>query len=89
MNIIFVIIITVENVVSLKDFRRLIMPVKVVKLKDTHIVFVNYNGYLISCAVDRIKCSNNFCIEINTKEEKQKFIKVLDYFKKELERLEF
>ena len=65
------------------------MPVKVVKLKDTHIVFVNYNGYLISYAVDRIKCSNNFCIEINTKEEKQKLIEMLDCFKKSLERLEF
>lgn len=65
------------------------MKIKVVRLKDTHNIFISYKGYVINYALDRMKCSNNFCIEIDTEEEKEEFIEILKVFLNRLERLEF
>ena len=62
---------------------------KTSKMKDTHKIFINYKGYIVGCAFDKTKTSNNLSIEIGTEEEKKEFISILMYLKNALERLEF
>lgn len=65
------------------------MKVKVAKLKDTDIIFIDYKGYKIAYQLNHVKYENNFCIQIESKQEKIEFIGILRYLIKELERLEF
>ena len=65
------------------------MKIKVAKLKDMDTIFIDYKGYKIGYQLNRFKYENNFCIQIESKQEKIEFIGILRYFIKELERLEF
>lgn len=65
------------------------MKIKVAKLKDTDAIFIDYQGYKIGYQLNHFKYKNNFCIQIESKQEKIEFIGILRYFLKELERLEF
>ena len=65
------------------------MKIAVVKLKDTDNIFIDYKGYKTCCNLKQFECKNNLCIEIESEQEKEKFIAILRYFLKELERLEF
>lgn len=65
------------------------MKIKVAKLKDTDAIFIDYKGYKIAYQLNHVKYKNNFCIQIESKQEKIEFIGILRYFIKELERLEF
>lgn len=65
------------------------MKVKVAKLKDTDIIFIDYKGYKIAYQLNHVKYENNFCIQIESKQEKIEFIGILRHFIRELERLEF
>ena len=90
MNIIYVIIITVENVARLKRYRRLTMKLKIAKFKDIDHLFIEYKGYTISCRLKKeLVFNNNIGIRIETEEEKREFESILRYFIRELERLEF
>lgn len=65
------------------------MKIKVVKLKDTDAIFIDYQGYKICCQLKQFKYKNNLCIQLENKQEKIEFIGILRCFIKELERLEF
>lgn len=65
------------------------MKIKVAKIKDTDTIFIDYKGYKIARQLNHFKYENNFCIQIESEQEKKEFIGILKYFVKELERLEF
>ena len=65
------------------------MKLKVAKFKDIDNLFIEYKGYTISFSLKQLEYNNNLGIRIETKKEKEKFIDILRYFLKELERLEF
>ena len=65
------------------------MKIKVAKLKDTDAIFIDYKDYKIGYQLNHFKYENNFCIQIESEQEKIEFIGILRYFIKELERLEF
>lgn len=65
------------------------MKLKIAKFKDIDHLFIEYKGYTISCRLKKeLVFNNNIGIRIETEEEKEKFIAILRYFLKELERLE-
>lgn len=65
------------------------MKLKIANFKDLDNLFIEYKGYTIAYFLKQLKCKNNLGIIIKTKQEKEKFITILRYFLKELERLEF
>lgn len=65
------------------------MKLKIAKFKDIDNLFIEYKGYTISFALKQLEYNNNLGIRIGTEQEKEKFIDILRYFLKELERLEF
>lgn len=65
------------------------MKIKVAKLKDTDAIFIDYKGYKILYQLKQFEYKNNFCIQLETEQEKIEFIGILKYVVKELERLEF
>lgn len=65
------------------------MKIKIAKLKDTDAIFIDYKGYKILYQLKQFKYKNNFCIQLETEQEKIEFIGILKSFVKELERLEF
>lgn len=64
------------------------MKIKVAKLKDTDAIFIDYKGYKICCQLKQFEYKNNLCIQLESEQEKEKFIGILKWFVKELERLE-
>lgn len=50
------------------------MKIKVAKLKDTDAIFIDYKGYKIGHQLNHFKYENNFCIQIESKQEKREFI---------------
>ena len=64
------------------------MKIKVAKLKDTDTIFIDYKGYKICCQLKQFEYKNNLCIQLESEQEKEKFIGILKWFVKELERLE-
>ena len=65
------------------------MKLKIAKIEDIDHLFIEYKGYTISFSLKQLEYNNNLGIRIETKQEKEKFIAILRYFIKELERLEF
>lgn len=65
------------------------MKIKVAKLKDTDAIFIDYKGYKICCQLKQFEYKNNLCIQLESEQEKEKFISIFRYILKELERLEF
>ena len=65
------------------------MKIKIAKLKDTDAIFVDYKGYKICYQLKQFEYKNNLCIQLESEQEKEKFISIFRYFLKELERLEF
>lgn len=65
------------------------MKIKVAKLKDTDAIFIDYKGYKILYQLKQFEYKNNFCIQLETEQEKIEFIGILRYIQKELERLDF
>lgn len=65
------------------------MKLKIAELEDIDHLFIEYKGYTISCRLKQeLAFRNNLGIRIGTEQEKEKFIDILRYFLKELERLE-
>ncbi|PMC48607.1 hypothetical protein CJ217_01765 [Streptococcus sp. UMB1385] len=64
------------------------MKIKVAKLKDTDAIFIDYKGYKIGYQLKQFEYKNNLCIQLESEQEKEKFISIFRYFLKELERLE-
>ena len=65
------------------------MKIKIAKLKDTDAIFIDYKGYKILYQLKQFEYKNNICIQLESEQEKEKFIGILKWFVKELERLEF
>lgn len=65
------------------------MKIKVAKLKDTDAIFIDYKGYKIGYQLKQFEYKNNLCIQLESEQEKEKFISIFRYFLKELERLDF
>ena len=65
------------------------MKLKIANVKDIDNLFIEYKGYTISFSLKQLEYNNNLGIRIETEQEKEKFIAILRYFLKELERLEF
>lgn len=65
------------------------MKLKIANFKDIDNLFIEYKGYTISFSLKQLEYNNNLGIRIETEQEKEKFIAILRYFLKELERLEF
>lgn len=66
------------------------MKLKIANFKDVDHLFIEYKGYTISFRLKQeLAFRNNLGIRIGTEQEKEKFIAILRYFLKELERLEF
>lgn len=65
------------------------MKLKIAKFKDIDNLFIEYKGYTISFSLKQLKYNNNLGIRVETVQEKEKFMAILRYFLKELERLEF
>ena len=65
------------------------MKIKIAKLKDTDAIFIDYKGYKIGYQLKQFEYKNNLCIQLESEQEKEKFIAIFRYFLKELERLEF
>lgn len=65
------------------------MKIKVAKLKDTDAIFIDYKGYKIGYQLKQFEYKNNLCIQLESEQEKEKFISIFRYILKELERLDF
>lgn len=65
------------------------MKIKIAKLKDTDAIFIDYKGYKIGYQLKQFEYKNNLCIQLESEQEKEKFIAIFRYFIRELERLEF
>lgn len=65
------------------------MKIKIAKLKDTDAIFIDYKGYKILYQLKQFQYKNNFCIQLESEQEKIELIGILKSFVKELERLEF
>lgn len=65
------------------------MKIKVAKLKDTDAIFIDYKGYKIGYQLKQFEYKNNLCIQLESEQEKEKFISIFRCFLKELERLDF
>lgn len=65
------------------------MKLKIANFKDIDNLFIEYKGYTISFFLKQLEYNNILGIRIETKQEKEKFMAILRYFLKELERLEF
>lgn len=66
------------------------MKLKIANFKDIDNLFIGYKGYTMSYRLKQeLVFFNNLGIRIGTEQEKEKFIDILRYFLKELERLEF
>ena len=64
------------------------MKIKVAKLKDTDAIFIDYKGYKVGYQLKQFEYKNNLCIQLESEQEKEKFISIFRYILKELERLE-
>lgn len=64
------------------------MKIKVAKLKDTDAIFIDYKGYKVGYQLKPFEYKNNLCIQLESEQEKEKFISIFRYILKELERLE-
>lgn len=65
------------------------MKLKIAEMEDIDHLFIEYKGYTISFRLKQeLVFRNNLGIRIGTEQEKEKFIAILRYFLKELERLE-
>ena len=65
------------------------MKLKIAKIEDIDHLFIEYKGYTISFALKQLEYNNNLGIRIETEQEKEKLIGILEVFQKNLERLEF
>lgn len=66
------------------------MKLRIAEMEDIDHLFIEYKGYTISFRLKQeLVFRNNLGIRIWTEQEKEKFIAILRYFLKELERLEF
>lgn len=65
------------------------MKIKIAKLKDTDAIFIDYKGYKVGYQLKQFEYKNILCIQLETEQEKIKFIGILKSFVKELERLDF
>lgn len=65
------------------------MKIKIAKLKDTDAISIDYKGYKICFQLKQFEYKNNLCIQLESEQEKEKFISIFRYFLKELERLDF
>lgn len=66
------------------------MKLKIAELEDIDHLFIEYKSYTISFRLKQeLVFRNNLGVRIGTEQEKEKFIAILRYFLKELERLEF
>lgn len=66
------------------------MKIKIAKFKDIDNLFIEYRGRTIPFRLKQeLVFRNNLGIRIGTEQEKEKFISILRYFLKELERLDF
>ena len=55
------------------------MKIKVAKLKDTDAIFIDYKGYKICCQLKQFEYKNNLCIQLESEQEKEKFISIFRY----------